>query len=866
MSETQKFAELDNLSKGLNGLGTLSDEEFKKTPQYRKWDHARKKLPEKEAKEYREYAFQKTQKNKKEQRQNLQELCEHKKFHPYAEEWLQNQLAEDGKATEQAPSLSSFRDSYPELGPQDLSNTETVFFAFAEAGKQKELFRGFDWAHQQVKMNEEKGGTKFENLFIPETVSIDYSEYSHVPIFKNNIHAKPYKDGVLLVVNDFSRKNKNCIALTIGAAAISDFSIGKVIARVYESKCYNHSQIDWRDKKFDEQVVFYIVIPKIVKNKAVRIVFKNNKGLKGLIKTFRKHPPIPKIKVDKFKYFFDEASESQHVVSTLQFCQKEPELKPQYNFNNNTLLKTAYERALKECWNIHLVFSEKYKKENLFFEMLKDKLSLDDLQKEYMKDIFPYEQYLDISLLTKNPSSEHATRLLKKNFLKASLLYHHTHNGTTFCNGKPIDTSNKSKVDCLLFWKKIDVFELLFSPLNNNFPLCMEDSKIINEVDIFDPILNKHIDVTQDIFDKESYVYEYKDIKEFNFKDKHILQEAMDSQTGYLMPFDGDHELLHDPKFIHVRFREYKDFIIIVLCEKNGRYLVDVFSKAEVDFKYMIWHNLKYDKNYSEECLQEIYSKFAQCIRDAKILENRTSSMQYRGRRKPYGSNTDEVYPIYFPRKRYTRDYSKEQQKREKDFFNESKKFSGSRCAHVRKLPTDCKPSMKQLLLAKRLDRWVPPNHTFVSETKWGQNITKREKKYRNTALNGLLYYNNEQVSEVVKIDRLCPAQFEEYCEKYVKKLGYTVKTRQNYDGGIDIRAIKILDNHETEYLLVQCKHWKKPIPPGEMRDFKAGCDEEKTEYKKVLMFMSSSKFSPGAREYAEKFNIKLIDGDDLLK
>ena len=65
---------------------------------------------------------------------------------------------------------------------------------------------------------------------------------------------------------------------------------------------------------------------------------------------------------------------------------------------------------------------------------------------------------------------------------------------------------------------------------------------------------------------------------------------------------------------------------------------------------------------------------------------------------------------------------------------------------------------------------------------------------------------------------------------------------------------------------MVQCKHWKKPIPPGEMRDFKAGCDEEKTEYEKVLMFMSSSKFSPGAREYAEKFNIKLIDGDDLLK
>jgi restriction endonuclease Mrr len=49
------------------------------------------------------------------------------------------------------------------------------------------------------------------------------------------------------------------------------------------------------------------------------------------------------------------------------------------------------------------------------------------------------------------------------------------------------------------------------------------------------------------------------------------------------------------------------------------------------------------------------------------------------------------------------------------------------------------------------------------------------------------------------------------------------------------------------------------------MRDFKAGCDDEKTEYEKVLMFMSSSNFSPGAREYAENHNIKLIDGNDLL-
>ena len=144
----------------------------------------------------------------------------------------------------------------------------------------------------------------------------------------------------------------------------------KIIAEIYQSKCYNHSRIDWCDKKFDEQVVFYVVAPKIVKNKAARIVFKNNKRLNGLIKIFRKRSPMSKIKVDKFKYFFDEGAESQYVVDNLQHCQNKPELKPQYNFNNNTLLMAGYDRTLKECWNIEVMYTETHKKEILFFERL----------------------------------------------------------------------------------------------------------------------------------------------------------------------------------------------------------------------------------------------------------------------------------------------------------------------------------------------------------------------------------------------------------------------------------------------------------------------------------------------------------------
>ena len=89
--------------------------------------------------------------------EELRRLCKHN--HPYAEEWLKNKLEEDRIFTEQGA-----RDAYPEIGPQDLSNTETVFFTLPGEGKQKDLFYGFKWAHQQVKMDKEKGGTKFANF------------------------------------------------------------------------------------------------------------------------------------------------------------------------------------------------------------------------------------------------------------------------------------------------------------------------------------------------------------------------------------------------------------------------------------------------------------------------------------------------------------------------------------------------------------------------------------------------------------------------------------------------------------------------------------------------------------------------------
>ena len=504
---------------------------------------------------------------------------------------------------------------------------------------------------------------------------------------------------------------------------------------------------------------------------------------------------------------------------------------------------------------------------NLDFKKRTDNKNIEELKQIYLKEIYPYEEKLEPYIAPTLLDKEIRLAFYKSCFLKFILLKHAC-DYNTLLDQTIIDTKYKSETDCLLFWNKINLFELFFNLFNeHNSRLALNPEGIVNDLDKFD---EKFTLETRPVpsFLLESFkekINELEEPQKYEFKSKHILEEAMDSSTGYLMPYDGVFELLHDPLFNFIRFREYEDFISIVISDKNERCLVEVFDKNKVDFKYMLWNDLKQSQYHSEDCVDDIYTKLATCIRDAKVLIERDSTMQYQGKRKPYGSNTDSVYHVYFPRVKYRRSSGKQQLRKEKDFFNESRKFSGTRRQHTRRLVAGYKADKKQLLLAKQMDFYVPEGHTYVKAATWGDNMTKREIRYRNTALNGIFYFDTREMSEAQKIDRLGSAGFEEYSEKYIQKLGYEVKHKTNYDGGIDIRAVKILDNMEAEDLLVQCKHWNSPIPPGEMRDFKTACDLEETRNNKKFMFITSSKFSTGAKELAEKFNIMLIDGNDLI-
>ena len=704
------------------------------------------------------------------------------------------------------------------------------------------------------------------NLHYPETELIDYSEYSNEKFFKNDLFSKEYKDGILLVSNCKVSKTVGQFAFAIAECEKKNTVNGKVILSTYQSReqFKNLGQIDWQNKKFDKQLILYFVFPSFSKNKAIKIILKNDK-IKSLINYFREKEPVKNSEENIL--FFRSKADTFSFLTNLKTKESYDEFYGDIK-DKNIFLKYGYESALIRLNNIIAYFEDNKLNFDLDFKRRTDDKNIEELKQIYLKEIYPYEENFGPYLIPEKHNKETQLAFYKSCFLKFILL-RFACNYNSLLDKTIIDTEYKSVSDCLLFWNKINLFELFFNLFNkNNCKLALNPEEVVNDLDKshehftleIEPIPQFIRPMFKETLKKSNIID-----RQYAFKEKHILQEAIDSSTGYLMPYDGAFELLHDPLFNFIRFREYEDFISIVISDKNERCLVEVFDKNKVDFKYMLWNDLKQSQYHSEDCVDDIYTKLATCIRDAKVLIERDSTMQYQGKRRPYGSNTDSVYHVYFPRVKYKRSSNRQQLRKERDFFNESRKFSGTRRQHIRRLVAGHKADKKQLLLAKQMDFYVPEGHTYVKASTWGDNMTKREVRYRNTALNGIFYFDTKEMSEAQKINRLSSAGFEEYCSKHLQKLGYEIKYRRNYDGGIDIRAVKILDNMEAEDLLVQCKHWNYPVPPGAIRDFKTACDLEESKNNKKFVFMTSSKFSPGAVELADKFGIMLVDGEQFI-
>ena len=159
---------------------------------------------------------------------------------------------------------------------ENLKNGLNFAFVLPKIGRKKSLHI-IDFIAEQTRLNRERGEERLlKNLWVPEIVDIDYSDYAKEKMHKGALFGKHYKDGILLV-NKPSKGNEGLVFFEI-ARSIDETSnpAGKSVFNIFQESFCNYGQIDWNHKNFDEQVVIYIVQPQVSKNTAARLVFKQS--------------------------------------------------------------------------------------------------------------------------------------------------------------------------------------------------------------------------------------------------------------------------------------------------------------------------------------------------------------------------------------------------------------------------------------------------------------------------------------------------------------------------------------------------------------------------------------------------------------
>ena len=777
-----------------------------------------------------------------------------------------------------------------------------LFFRLPDAkGNQTEAY---DRANHSVMKS--KGLS--QNLYEPQSVDISYDEYCDEPVYKKSLTAKRYKDGLLLVIRGHAfvkKKANNLMSIILRDDYGENISGTHKILKINQEALRASADINWKDSCFDDQLVLYIIDPDVHKTKGVKITIRKNSinrnihKLRNLSAGHLYSKPCELGGVDKkllkgkgllLNNFWKLTEEAHWFTETLIENRNDPEkfevLMNLNRISKKDLLSIGWKASLLELFNSIVLLIDsansvvKEKVDNNFFNGIAHFANLNE--KEFTKTVIEsFSEFKNFNkfILTNsyNMGSEYSktekTKALNTSVqysrylaLKAKIFLLDTDEGMGY-GGKWINTEEMSEVDCLLYWRELELCDLISSDMHQHkrCPLMFRDGKVINELDILDPLFADSFDF---LVHKQKLptVNANEIFEEFKFEGKHILQEAMEQTTGYCFHESGFHQMRGDEIFKGLRFREDQSKIYITILDKNERFITEIFDKEKCDFLYTAYSKFKLSSNFSKECMHDMYIKIASVIRDFKVVIERDRVLGFSGYRTPKGLSTDTKYYVYLPRVSYKRDRSKEQIKKENDFEKQNRNFTGSRRAHVRKLPDGYKSSKVQMLLAKKLEVYVPPNYTYVQESKYGENgMSKREIIYRSKTLNGVFYYTKFEKSEFDKINEMSPAGFEEYCHQIIEKNGWKVYKNNPIDGGIDVRALKENKDGSVKTLLVQCKHWRKPIPPGAVRDFKAGADDEDVEGDKELMFISFSKFSPGAKEYALKHNIMLVDGDQLI-
>ena len=531
---------------------------------------------------------------------------------------------------------------------------------------------------------------------------------------------------------------------------------------------------------------------------------------------------------------------------------------------------------------------EMFKYLNLNKEMLNDTKKIILSVKQFMKTLPTDTDYKDLKRVIKTHQNKNIKDLKRegsaesRNFLINTtdviihmgyilILLKHTEYGTSLPEIGEIDTENKTFTDCYVFWQKVRLFNITNNYIErSDFPIMLGKGMIINDEHLYKEIFNISREQA-DVVKNTEYTLENCNIinNDTTVNIKEILKEALNQESGLLIPHNACVEIPDDFIFKYARFVESKDFITIFLHDSKDRYATEMFVKGEDNFRYWLYNEHNLSEYQSNESIGNLYLKLASCIRDWKVLIERDSTMTCRGPRIPKDVDTTRKRWFYLPRVKYNRKKDEDQIKREKIFFSENRVFSGERREHKRKLQEGMKPSKAQIVLAESRGVYIPEGYTYVRNSVWGKlKKSSREIKYRSKSMHGLLFSNEKDINKTKELVNMSPAGFEEHCEKYVESLGYQVYKKWNYDGGIDIRGIK----DDGSRLFVQCKHYLEsgnPIGPDVVRELQGSVDletKDMEECKIDKMVITSTRYTYKAIQAAESLNIKLITTDQIIE
>jgi len=373
---------------------------------------------------------------------------------------------------------------------------------------------------------------KVQNLYEPQTVNISYDEYCDEPVYKKSLTAKRYKDGLLLVIRGHAfvkKKGDNLMMMLLREDYEENNITGTYkILKINQETLRANSDIDWNDKCFDNQLVLYIIDPDVHKTKGVKIIIRKNSVNRNIHKLRRLdfkslyNKPWELIGYnDKSSVkgktsflindFWKIVEEANWFLETLVEQQNDPKLfKILMNLNKiskKELLSIGWKASLIELFNSVQILADmlnnnlQEKNNNNFFNGIThfDRLS----EKEYMKaaleafyNFKDYNKFMLSDSLNIPPNSEKFVESFNTCFdycryllLKARVLLFDTDQGTSV-NKMSINTEEMSETDCLLFWRELELCDYVSASMHQykRCPLMFRDDKVINNMDILDPL------------------------------------------------------------------------------------------------------------------------------------------------------------------------------------------------------------------------------------------------------------------------------------------------------------------------------------------------------------------------------------------